>query len=125
MLMGYSSLPIDIEVISNYLIENHFIINEKSRRLLSYFAREDLSYEYKIDRAGHLLKWLWIESSAISSRQNITDLLCYILSSLQSKNKVVEDLIQRTKSQFGVLIQHQWEGMLVCIQQWLEAQSIV
>ena len=74
---------------------------------------------------GHLLKWLWIEASAISSRQQLTDLLCSLLSNQQSRRKVAKDLIEATKPIFGALIQHQWEQMVQNINQWLKAHAIV
>jgi len=125
IMMGYSSLPIDIEVITHQLIKNNYIINSKITLLLSYFSKTDINYNYKIKKTGHLLKWLWTEASAISSRQQLTDLLCSLLSNQANKRKVAQDLIETTEQLFSILIQHQWEKMTQNINQWIEVHTIV
>lgn len=125
IIMGYSSLPIDIEVITHQLLKNNFIISGEIELLISYFSKTDINYDYKVQRMGHLLKWLWIEERAINNRQQLTDLLCSLLSKQQSKRKVAQDLIKSTKPIFSELIQHQWEKMEHNINQWLSVQKIV
>ncbi|MDU7477379.1 MAG: hypothetical protein E7L01_29195 [Paenibacillus macerans] len=125
IMMGYSFLPIDIEVFTHQFMKHNFIIDNKITLLLSYFSKTEINYDYKVEKMGHLLKWLWIEASAISSRQQLTDLLCSLLSNQQSRRKVAKDLIEATKPIFGALIQHQWEQMVQNINQWLKAHAIV
>lgn len=124
IMMGYSSLPLDVEVITYQLLKHNFSSNSTVTLLLSYFSKEDINYEYKIEKMAHLLKWLWTDASAMSRRQQLTDLSCDLLSKHHNRRKIGQDLITASKPIFGRLIEHQWEQMALNINEWLKSHII-
>lgn len=125
VFIGYSLIPVDHDIFAFYLNKHIFKLHNEVITLFDYLKREEFSEKYLIDLVGTLLGWIWIEAIPDEDRRRLTDYLCYVLTYKRNKKVVINTLIEHSKSKFSPLVQHQWEKMNTCIQQWIRTQVII
>ncbi|MED3861213.1 PIN domain-containing protein [Priestia megaterium] len=125
MMTGHSLIPINKDVFIFYLRKNNYKINSEMSLLFDYLKKQEFNKPFLINLCADLLAWIWIENISLYERQQLTDHICSVLTIGNKKFEIISTLVRESKSKFSILVEHQWEQMKICIEQWFQAQSIV
>ncbi|MEH6965968.1 hypothetical protein ABEX35_08710 [Priestia megaterium] len=125
MMTGHSLLPINKDVCMFYLRRNNFKLISETLTLFDYLKKQEFSKLYLINLFGDLLASIWIENISLYERKQLTDHICSVLTTGYRKYDIILRLIEDSKTKFSILVEHQWEQMKICVQQWCKAQLII
>ncbi|MBV7509627.1 hypothetical protein KW850_31390 [Bacillus sp. sid0103] len=125
LMLGYVLIPIHSDLFIYYLKNNNYKITYEISLLFDYLKLKSFNEDFLINFIAEIFHWIWIENIPINDRRLLTDELCSVISINKNKSVVTKKIIDHSKTIFSFLVEHQWEKMKECIEEWIEAQSII